>query len=272
MSTTNLFHFGEGQSFEDLGKANGATHWSEEVLRNALGYQTVESFKKVIRRAIQACLSLGIEQGENFVYQNGNYALTRFACYLVAMNGDPKKPEVAAAQVYFATVAETFQSHLEHVDGIDRCLIRDEISEGQKSLASTAKRHGVVSYPFFMDAGYRGMYNMSLKQLQSRKGLDKKQQLLDHIGKDELAANLFRITQTDAKIKNENIRGQKNLEAAAHNVGQKIRHTMLEISGTAPENLPAVEPIKSVKQRIKGTRKALDSIDGDKKKLPREKS
>lgn len=249
---------------EDVGVQNGSTHWHEDVVRDALGYQGDDSFRKVIGRAIQACISLGIEQAENFVHKDGKYFLNRFACYLVAMNGDPKKTEVAAAQVYFAAMAETFQTHIEHADGIERVLIRDEVSDGQKSLASTAKRHGLApgGYGMFMDSGYRGMYNMSLNRLTEFKGIAKKGEFLDRIGKDELAANLFRITQTDAKIKKANIRGQRPLEKAAYDVGQTVRDTMHKISGTTPEHLPAVEHIKDVKKAIKGTRKNLDSITG----------
>lgn len=260
------FHFDTDRSaFEDLGKQNGVTHWEEDILRDALGYQDAQSFRKVIAKAITACCSLNIEQAENFIFKDGKYYLNRFACYLVAMNGDPKKPQVAAAQVYFAAVAETFSSAIEHVGGIDRCLIRDEITEGQKSLSSIAKRHGVQQYSFFMDAGYRGLYNMSLAKVKQRKGLANNKQLFDHIGKAELAANLFRITQTEEKIKSEKIFGQEKLQEAAHGVGRQVRNIMVTNSGSCPEDLPTETPISEVKKTIKGTRKTLDSIDKPKK-------
>ena len=265
-----LFHFEEGrQSFEDNGKKNGATHWREADIREALGYQTAASFRNVITRAMQACLSLKIQCEDNFVLKDGEYLLTRFACYLIAMNGDSNKPDDARAQIYLATVAETFQHYLEHTDGIDRILIRDKITDGEKSLASTASRHGVEVYAFFQNAGYRGMYNMDLKRLKQFKGVGEKESLLDRMGKEEAAAHQFRITQTDAKIVKEGIRGQKPLERAAYVVGQMVRGTMEQISGTSPEHLQIAAPIGDVKKRIKGTDKKLRAIDGPAKKKPK---
>ena len=261
MTQLTIFHFDEGRpSFEDLGEPNGGRYWKEEDLRRALDYQTPQSFRKVITRAMQACLSLSISTEENFrLGPDGQYKFTRFACYLVAMNGDTKKVQVAAAQLYFAALAETFQQHVEHCEGIERVLIRQEMTDGMKVLSSTAKRHGVTNYAFFQNAGYRGMYNMDLARLQSFKGISDGEILLDRMGKDELAANLFRITQTDAKIKNEQLQGQRILEKVAHDVGQKVRHTMIELSGTAPENLPIAEPIGTVKKKLKETAVGMDS-------------
>src|SRR5262245_14583572 len=147
-----VFHFEDGrESFEDLGKPNGIRYWLESDLMRALEYQTAQSFRKVITRAMQACLSLGIPTEENFILTDGQYKLTRFACYLIAMNGDPKKPQVAAAQIYFAALAETFRRHQDHAENIDRVLVRQEMTDGLKSLCSTAKRHGVQNYAFFQN-------------------------------------------------------------------------------------------------------------------------
>ncbi len=267
----SVFHFDEGRpSFEDFGVANGVTHWHESVLRQALGYLSADSFQKAVLRAKQACLTAGIETEDHFVrQQDGTSIFTRFACYLIAMNGDPKKHEVAEAQAYFAAIAETFQDKISDADGIDRVLIREEITDGQKSLVSTAKKHGVQNYAFFQNAGYRGMYNMALKRLCVYKGVKKGEQLIDRMGKEEMAAHLFRITQTDAKIKNENIRGQQNLENAAETVGKTVRKMMRETSGTTPESLPLADNVKDVRRRIKGTGKNLQSID--KKKATKKK-
>ena len=260
-----VFHFDNDRpGFEDLGKPNGATHWDEDILKDALGYESDQGFKRALMRAKQVCLSLGIQCEDHFARQpNGKHAITRFGCYLVAMNGDTKKPHVAAAQAYFATIAENFQSSLEHAEAIDRVLIRDEVTDGQKALASTAKSHGVQSYPFFQNKGYMGMYNMSLDRLKQYKGLGVKDVLIDRMGKPELAAHLFRITQTTEKISNENIRGQSGLERAAFVVGQKVRHTMEELSGTSPEDIPVMEDITQVRKKLKGTRKQLENHDSE---------
>ncbi|MFN0195741.1 MAG: damage-inducible protein D [Planctomycetaceae bacterium] len=263
MSTgVTLFHFDEGQeSFEDLGKPNGATHWDDEILRASLGYESHQAFDNVVLRAKQACLSLGIQLEDHFtLHHDGSRSLTRFGCYLVAMNGDPRKSQVAAAQAYFAALAETFQSHLEHSEGIERILIRDEIKDGQKSLASTAKRHRVENYAFFQNKGYMGMYNMNLDKLSYVKGV-KKKDLVDRMGKEEMAAHLFRITQTDAKIRNESIYGQKDLEEAAFVVGRNVRKVMIESSGSLPESLPPSEHVNSVRKKLKGSSKKLKAID-----------
>jgi len=274
MSTDlSLFHFDDGrQSFEDMGKPNGVTRWHESVLREALGYQSDDGFSKAINRAMQACLSISVACEDHFHRQSdGTYLFTRFACYLIAMNASPKKPQVAAAQAYFAAIAETFQSHLEHSNAIDRVLIRDKITDGQRTLSGVAKAHGVTCYAFFLDQGYRGMYNMSLKELTRYKGVKKNEQLIDRMDKTELAAHLFRITQTEAKIKNEGLQGQVSLEKAARSVGAKVRSTVIEISGKAPENLPIAENIKDVKKKLKGTTKTMKAIDDKKRKLPKPK-
>jgi DNA-damage-inducible protein D len=256
-----LFHFDDGRpGFEDLGRDNGTTHWDEDILRDALGYDSEQGFTKAVMRAKQACLSLGIQCEEHFVMQaNGKHAITRFGCYLVAMNGSPKKVEVAAAQAYFAVIAATFQNHLEHANAIERMLIRDDVREGEKALAGTAQSHGVQNFAFFHNAGYLGMYNMSLKKLATVKGVGSGQNLLDWMGKTELAANLFRITQTEQKITNENIRGQRRLEDAAHGVGREVRDTMMRLSGTKPEDLRVSEHIRDVQKKLKGTRKQLEN-------------
>lgn len=251
-------------NFEALAKQNGALTWPEADLAVALGYQDKKAFRKVINRAMQACISLGMTPGVDFILSGEDYKLTRFACYLVAMNGDPKKQQVAATQVYLASLADSVRTHLEQSDGIDRIVNRDEISGGMKALASTAKGHGVENYALFMSEGYRGMYNMTLSRLNTVKGIGSKETLLDRMGRTELAANLFRVTQTDDKIKNEGVHGQRALEITAHSVGQSVREAMIRISGTAPETLPIAPHIKDVKKSLKSTGKKLKELDGTK--------
>lgn len=254
--------------FEELGKPNGSKYWFEADVMAAFDYRTPASWKQVVNKALQACITLDIPIDQTFIQlPDGSRKLTRFACYLVAMNADPKKPQVAAAQLYLATLAESFQRLVDHQEGVERVLIRSEVSDGQKALMSTAKAHGVVTYSFFQNAGYLGMYNMNFKRLEQFKALPEGQKLMDHMGKTELAANLFRITQTDEKIKNDGVHGQSALERVATEVGRKVRNTMIELSGTAPEHLPLAEPIQSVKKALKGADKRFRRIDsGGKKK------
>ncbi len=242
-----VFHFEEAKaSFEDFGYENGFRHWFASDLGAFLGYENYDSFRAVVNRAMSACGNLNIACDENFVSTKRNvgghdildYKLSRFACYLTAMNADPKKTKVAQAQGYFITMAEGFRQYLEAAENIERLNVRDELTKGEKSLSGIAKQAGVVTYAFFQNAGYRGMYNMNLNVLKARKGSPDGKSLLDYMGKEELAANLFRITQTEAKIKNDNVKGQHDCEATAHSVGKTVRNTMIQISGTKPEDLP----------------------------------
>lgn len=261
-----LFHFeSEHPSFDELGVANGTRTWKEADLMRAFGYAERGSFRKAIMRAMQACLSLGLPTEENFILDEGAYRLTRFGCYLVAMNADSKKYQVAAAQVYFATIAETFQDAAEHSEGIDRLLIREEMADGMKALGRTAKEHGVTNYALFQNAGYRGMYNMDFGRLKTVKGLPAKQTLLDRMGKVELAGNLFRVTQTEAKINAHNVQGQRNLENAAETVGREVREIMIANTGVKPERIPLAPPVQQVRKTLKGTNRKFKALDGGKK-------
>jgi DNA-damage-inducible protein D len=271
-----LFHFEDDrESFEDFGKDNGVRYWMASDLMRLLGYTDFSTFKnKALNKAVNACTTLNIPIGDNFMpFQEivdgkplENFKLTRFACYLVAMNGDVRKPQVAKAQVYFAVIAESFRNYIETVENVERLVVRDEISEREKSLSSAAINSGVVNYAFFHNAGYRGMYNMNLKRLKTHKGVGAGKTLLDYMGKEELAANLFRITQTEARIKAENIKGQRGLEQTAEHVGKRVRKTMIDISGTKPEDLPITEDIKQVKSKLKATSKRFLKMDKTKKK------
>jgi DNA-damage-inducible protein D len=264
---SDVFHFDDDrESFDDYVQENGHDFWYARDLMKFLDYGSYRSFETVINRAIAACMTLGIDVMDNFTKidrdidgrKQKDCKLSKFACYLVAMNGDPKKEQVAKAQIYFVTVAETLRHHLEEHENFERLLIRDDISEREKSISGVAKSHGVTTYPLFQNAGYRGMYNRNMKDLKKYKGLTNlRRSLLDYMGKEELAANLFRLTQTEAKIKNENIRGQAPLEVAAETVGRQVRKAMQEMSGTRPEDLPLSDDIKSVKKQLKKTHKKM---------------
>jgi DNA-damage-inducible protein D len=271
----NVFHFEqENLNFNDLAKdIGGFTHWSAREYMEMLGYESYEAFRKAINKAISTCTTLDIDISENFQQTTidiagrpeRDFRLSRFACYLVAMNADPKKLQVAQAQAFFAATAETIRRYVDNAEDVERVLIREEVSTHEKALNSAAKTAGVSDQGFalFQNAGYRGMYNMNLSQLKKHKGLQQaNRSLLDFMGKDELAANLFRLTQTELKLKNEQVRGQNNAERVAEEVGKKVRKTMLEISGTKPEDMKLAEDIKKVRTSLKQTHKGLNQIDG----------
>jgi DNA-damage-inducible protein D len=279
MGAAELFHFNEGcPNFEDIGQENGFRYWWASDFCRCLGYEDYNSFQKAINRAIGACSTLGIPNEENFVSVtrdiNGkpvkDHKLSRFACYLTAMNGDVNKPRVAQAQTYFAVMAESFRQYLADAEAIERVNIRDEVSGREKSLGHTAKAAGVTEYALFQNAGYRGMYNMNLTSLKVYKKMPASgKSLLDYMGKAELAANLFRITQTEAKIVNESISGQKSCERAAEKVGKTVRETMIKISGQSPEALPLKEDIQSARKNLKQAHKGFKKLDQNRpKKLP----
>jgi len=271
---TELFHFEPNKkSFEDFSQENGAKYWFASDFAKMLGYESFESFKKAINRAMIACNTLNIPIDDNFTaikrdidgWQISDYKLTRFACYLTAMNGDVKKTEVAAAQAYFVTISDAFLKYVQAQDGVERVVIRSEVSDQEKSLSSTVHKAGVENYAFFQSEGYRGLYNMSFAKVKEIKGIPIKRSPLDFMGRQELAANLFRITQTEAKIINDEIVGQKRLEQTAYNVGQEVRNTMKKISGQVPEKLSPVEDILLVKKGLKGAQKEFAKLDKPKK-------
>lgn len=270
MQNLDLFHFDNSKPcFDDMSHQNGFRFWYARDLMNMLGYSDYSAFKKVINKAMTVCMTLDIETDKNFDQvqrdidgvERADYRLSKFACYLVAMNGDVKKPGVAQAQAYFITYTEAFKKYLSEAEDVDRISVRGELSEREKSLGAVAKEAGIVNYPFFHNKGYLGLYNMNYKKLVAHKGVPDGRSLLDFMGKEELAANLFRITQTEAKIRNEDIKGQKSLEDAAFEVGRTVRQTMEEISGTQPEHLPITSDLKSVKSTLKSTQKDFAKIE-----------
>lgn len=269
-----LFAFDDEQSgFESLVNANGDAYWYASDLAEMLGYDSYRPFQKAIQKAMTACVTLEISMEENFRQERRavageeilDYRLSRFACYLTSINADVSKPRVAEAQSYFLTLAEAFRQYVQGPDNVERVLTRDQVSQREKSLSGAAHQAGVTNYAFFQDSGYRGLYNMGLKQLKQYKGYAGKQPLLDFMGGTELAANLFRITQTEEKIRKEKITGQRNLEDTAYTAGRMVRETMRKISGDSPEDLPLAENIKQVRRDIKRTKREFEKLDKPKK-------
>jgi DNA-damage-inducible protein D len=257
-------------NFEQSAKDNGFTYWLAHDLMAKLGYQTYDSFMRVINKAIASCAQLNISVADNFeatVFTNkegetiSSFKLTRFACFLVIMHADAKKPEVQQHKVFFAALAESLLKTKLGQDALERIELREELADGEKGLSSVAKEAGLLNYAFFKDAGYRGMYNMRLSELLHFKGLKRGDKLYDRLGKTELAAHWFRVTQTAEKIRSTGVRGQDALERTAHAVGRQVRDTMVANSGTPPELLRVDEHINQVKRKLKTTHKELKRLD-----------
>ena len=261
--------------FENIKHVNeyGQEFWYARELQKVLEYTEWRNFLKVISYAMTACEESGQAVSECFVEVNKtspmphggskpleDYMLSRYACYLIAMNGDPRKRVIALAQTYFA-VKTRQQELIEDYDRLTedqkRLSIRREMIEHNKSLSEAAQNAGVITpqdFAIFHNKGYQGLYGgLGVKEIHARKGLKKNQNILDHMGSTELAANLFRATQTDEKLRRENIRGKENANQTHYAVGRKVRQTIQELGGTMPEDLPT--PNKSIKQLEREQRK-----------------
>ena len=265
-----VFHFEEGRpNFEALAQQNGFRFWLASDLMRCLGYSSMPPVLKAVNKAMAACAQLNIAISDNFcetTTESGkDWKLSRFACYLTTLNGDPKKPRVAQAQAYFITMAEAFRRQIQDAESIDRVVIRGEVSDRETALSNTVHARDIETIQFFQNAGYRGMYNLDLKQIKRKKKVPDGRSALDFMGSTELAANLFRITQTDEKIRNDDIRGQRPLERAAEFVGRGVRESMINLSGIPPEHLPAAEDIRTVRSALKSTGKEYAKLDAPKK-------
>ena len=271
----DVFHFDNSRpSFETMAQENGFRFWLASQLMEALGYASMKPVLAAVNKAMVACAQLNVPINENFEQTKtdqvgSDFKLSRFACYLTVLNGDPKNKRIAEAQAYFITMAEAFRQYVQQADSVERVLVRGEISEREKTLSGVAHSQGVDNFAFFQNAGYRGMYNMNLAKIRDVKGVPANRSPLDYMGKTELAANLFRITQTEEKILNENIKGQQRLESAAEAVGTKVRKTMLEISGVGPESLPPARDLKQVKKDLVKAGKEYAKLDKPKSKKPK---
>lgn len=271
----DLFHFDETRpSFETISNQNGMLYWFASEFLSILGYTEYSPTLKPVQKAMQVMLSLEIDSSEHFREEyrevsgkrTKDLKLSRFACYLIAMNADIKKPQVAKAQVYFAKLAEFFQEYIHDHGDIERVGLREEVSDHEKSLTKAAKGAGLENFAFFQNQGYRGLYNMSLWEVRRLKGIPEKRTPLDFMGPEELGANIFRITQTEAKIRREQVRGQRALEATAYDVGRKVRDTIEKIGGLMPEELAPAEDIKHIRSDLKKTNRGFlknDKVDSE---------
>jgi DNA-damage-inducible protein D len=256
--------------FEAGAHSNGETTWSAREFATFLGYADYSTFAKgPIQRAIAASMRTGIPLEENFRQSTmtidgktvPDWKLSRFGCFLVAMNADSKKAEVALAQTYLAGLADAFQDYVNAQAQVDRVVIRGELTDGETSLSSVAKGARVEKYHFFQSEGYRGMYNMTMTQLRARKGVPGTRSPLDFMHSTELAANLFRITQTRDKIVSDGVTGQSMLEHTAREVGKTVRQTMIKLSNTRPEDLPAAPDILQARASLKRTHRTMKNLD-----------
>ena len=254
--------------FESIKHINedGQEYWFARELQPVLDYARWENFEKAIERAQVACENTGFDVDDHFrevtkmvdIGSNAgrgikNYMLSRYACYLIVMNGDPRKEVIAIGQSYFAIKTrqqELIENYDELTEEQKRLAIRNEMKRHNVALAEAANAAGVTEpkdYAIFQNYGYKGLYGgLDAKGIHEKKGLKKSQQILDHMGSTELAANLFRATQTEEKLRRDNIQGKENANKTHYSVGKKVRQTIEELGGTMPEDLPT--PEKSIKQ------------------------
>ena len=244
----------------------GEEYWLARDLQPGLEYSQWRRFSDAIERAKRACKNSGfaiedhfadvgkmVDIGSGAEREIDDVMLSRYACYLIVMNGDPRKEVIAVGQTYFA-VKTRQQELIDNYDQLSedqkRLAIRNEMIAHNKSLAEAAQMAGIEDprdYAIFQNKGYQGLYGgLGAKEIHARKGLKKSQKILDHMGSTELAANLFRATQTDEKLRRENIQGKQAAYDTHYEVGKKVRQTIKELGGTMPEDLPT--PQKSIAQ------------------------
>ena len=265
--------------FENIKNINeqGSEYWLARKLAKALDYKDYRNFLVAIDKAMEACQNSGQIISDHFgdttnmilIGKGGkrevdDYCLSRYACYLVVQNADPTKEIVALGQTYFAiqTRRQELAEEFEHLSEDERRLqLRIEMKQHNIQLADAANQAGVtesLDYAIFQNHGYMGLYGgMGAKEIHQHKNLKKSQQILDYMGSTELAANLFRATQTEEKLRRDNIKGKENANLTHYNVGAKVRKTIKELGGTMPENLPT--PNKSVKQIEREKNKGIET-------------
>lgn len=263
--------------------ADGNEFWSARDLSKVLDYTDYRNFKSVITKAIKSCENSGFKVQNHIVDFNdmvliGSSAerqvddvkLSRYACYLILQNADPSKVVVAQGQTYFAV-----QTRLQEISQMDeynalstedekRLFLRNELRRHNTQLAEAAQDAGVITnldYAIFQNHGYKGLYGgLDAKAIHTHKGLKKNQHILDHMGSTELAANLFRATQTEEKLKRDQIQGKREANKTHFEVGKKVRKTIQEIGGTMPEKLPVAENIAAIEKKNNNKQQTIDNF------------
>lgn len=272
---------GSGSIFERFKRTtqDGREFWSSREMARILDYANYKNFEPVILKAKTACFQSGQRVDDHFLEAQemvdiGSGAqrqivttfLSRYACYLLIQNADPAKEVVAHGQSYFAVQTRRQELAEQGTEDERRLMLREEMKLHNVKLAGAAKDAGVIEpidYAIFQNHGYEGLYGgLDQRAIHARKGLKKSQQILDHMGSTELAANLFRATQTEEKLRRDGIKGKAAANKTHREVGAKVRQTIKELGGTMPEHLPAEESIKAVERRVKKT-KEIESGEED---------
>ncbi len=256
------------KNFEEIKKIdeNGVEYWEARELMILLGYLKWSNFEKIVIKKAKIACNKSSQVTEDHFADIGkmikiaagtlketerkiqDYKLSRYACYLIAQNGDPSKQEIANAQTYFAIQTRRHELFQQLEEGEQRLSLRGKVKTHNKELNTTAYQAGVKNFGRFNNAGYSGLYGMSAKSVQKKKGIGS-DSVLDRAGAVELAANLFRITQTDEKLRREKVKGEGRATFAHTVVGQKVRKSIKDIGGTMPEDLPPETHIKQLEKQ-----------------------
>lgn len=259
-------------------RPNGSDYWSARELGKLLGYTRFDKFEPAIERAKKACEQSGqavsdhmsqvghmIRTGKGAKRPAENYELSRYACYLIVENADPSKPIVALGQTYFAVqtrrqeIADELALYNLPEDQ-KRLVLRTMLATFNARLAEAAQLAGVLEpqdFATFYDEGYRGLYLLTENQIQARRGLTEKQKISDYMGSEELGANVFRATQTDAKLRRDEVKDKEQANITHYQVGREVREAIKRLGGTMPENLPT--PEKSIQELERAEQKRIEA-------------
>jgi len=247
----------------------GKEYWSSRDLARVLEYADYRKFQNVIEKAKIACENSGEVIHSHFVHVDemvhiGSGAersietilLSRYACYLMVQNSDPTKVVVAKGQTYFAIQTRRQERADSLIEDNNRVKLREEMKKHNTSLVQIARMVGVENFAIFQNRGYQGLYGgLTMQDIHKRKKLGKTQKILDHMNSEELAANLFRTTQAEAKLKRDGVKTEGEANLAHYYVGQKVRNTIQNLGGTMPENLPVTDGVSKAETRIKKAQK-----------------